>query len=114
MGVLNTAAAIAGLFGLGGFAKAGMAGVVIARKVAQVTITNAVRKRAGQAILQDVTDQVAAKLAANPALAKTVLSPAEYWLAQRWSFFAKMKYGKAIEKLAAQDIEKTPGLKSLF
>jgi len=39
-----------------------MAGVVIARKVAQVTITNAVRKRAGQAILQDVTDQVAAKL----------------------------------------------------
>ena len=62
MGVLNTAAAIAGLFGLGGFAKAGMAGVVIARKVAQVTITNAVRKRAGQAILQDVTDQVAAKL----------------------------------------------------
>ena len=88
--------------------------MVIARKVAQVTITNAVRKRAGQAILQNVTDQVAAKLAANPALAKTVLSRPEYWLAQRLPWFAKMKYGKAVEMLAARDIEKTPGLDSLF
>jgi len=99
-----------------GFAKSRDGRGVIARKVAQVTITNAVRKRAGQAILQDVTDQVAAKLRTcrKSRAAKTVLSRPEYWLAQRLPWFAKMKYGKAVEMLAARDIEKTPGLDSLF
>ncbi|MCP4591368.1 MAG: hypothetical protein GY842_11525 [bacterium] len=55
-----------------------------------------------------------AKLAANPALAETVLSPREYRVGQRFAGVARMNYGKAIERMVREEIFSDPLLDQLF
>jgi hypothetical protein len=56
-------------------------------------------------VLQNMTTQQADRLAANPSLAKTVLSPAEYRAAQASAKVAPMNYGKAVERMVGQAVD---------
>ena len=55
-----------------------------------------------------------AALAANPAIAQTVLSQAEYLAGQQSVGIARMQYGNAVERMVANQIENTPSLKRMF
>ncbi|HEX8525020.1 MAG TPA: hypothetical protein VF669_22405 [Tepidisphaeraceae bacterium] len=57
------------------------------------------------AVVQNATDRWAGRLASDPALAKTVLSPAEYAAAQNSCGVARMAYGNAVERLVAKDLQ---------
>jgi hypothetical protein len=61
-------------------------------------------------VLQNITTAQNAELAANPALARTVLSPAEYAAGQRSVPVARMQYGNAVERIAAEEIRQSPAL----
>ena len=63
-----------------------------------------------QRALAQVTEQVNAELAANPALAKTILSFDEYQAATRSANIARIQYGNALERLVARRIRQTPDL----
>jgi RHS repeat-associated protein len=65
-------------------------------------------------VLQNITTTHADVLAANPALAQTVLSPAEYAAGQTSTRVAVLNYGKAAERLPAQEIAQTPLHRQLF
>ena len=65
-------------------------------------------------ILQGVTSRKAAELAANPSLARGVLTRPEYEAAQKSVGVARMQYGNAVERLAAKEIRTTPELRSIF
>jgi hypothetical protein len=56
------------------------------------------------AVVQNATNLWATRLGANPSLARTVLSPAEYAAAQRSAAVARMGYGNAVERLVARDL----------
>jgi hypothetical protein len=56
------------------------------------------------AVVQNATNRWTARLAANPSLARTVLSPKEYIAAQRSARVARMAYGNAVERLVAKDL----------
>lgn len=64
--------------------------------------------------LQRITTEQAERLAANPSLAATVLSPAAYRAGQTSSRVARMEYGHAIERLVAAQVERMPELDELF
>ncbi len=61
-----------------------------------------------------LTNTVNAKLAANPGLARTVLSLAEYKAGQNYPSVARLEYGRAVENLVARDIRKSPILSYLY
>jgi hypothetical protein len=86
---------VAFLFATGGAAKSVMEGALASRG------EGALASRGGQEIL----DEVSAKLAANPGLAKKVLSEAEYAAGQNSVGVARMQYGNAIERLFWEHIE---------
>jgi hypothetical protein len=65
------------------------------------------------AILQNHVDAANAALTANPALARSFLSPAEYAQFQTPGGYA-LNYGKVIERLTASDVENNPLSNSLF
>jgi hypothetical protein len=65
-------------------------------------------------VLQNITTAQNARLAANPALARTVLSPAEYAAGRGSVEVARMQYGNAVERLAAREISDSPLLSRLF
>jgi hypothetical protein len=66
-----------------------------------------------QAILQRLTDQVNARLAADPSLATTVLRPKEIEASlELW--VRRMNYGKAVERLVAQEIKNSAELREMF
>jgi hypothetical protein len=65
-------------------------------------------------MLQGITNAQNAKLAANPALAATVLSPAEYAAGQASVSVARLGYGNAVERLVAQQIGESAQLRSVF
>jgi hypothetical protein len=68
----------------------------------------------GGAILQGVTNRANSQLAANPGLAKTVLSDPEYVAGQTYPSVARMEYGNAVEKMVNNQIRENPILSSLF
>ena len=65
-------------------------------------------------ILQNLTDQNAAALNANPSLANSVLSPAENLAAQTQPFLNPVAYGNAIQRLVNADILNSPTYSSIF
>ncbi len=65
------------------------------------------------AILQNHVDAANAALTANPLLARSFLSPAEYAQFQTSGGYA-LNYGKAIERLTASDVANNPLSNSLF
>lgn len=85
-------------------------GAVAASTTADVQLAS----RSGSEIMQQLTTNAAERLAQNPALARTVLSPAEYAAGQASSGIAKANYGKAIERVVAQDIRSSPELSQMF
>lgn len=60
--------------------------------------------------LQLLTETQNAKLAADPRIAQTVLSPSEYRVATEKSWLAKMQYGNAVERLVADEVTMTPSI----
>jgi hypothetical protein len=56
-------------------------------------------------VLQNATDYLNGQLAANPSLAKQVLSPAEYAAGQNSIAVARMQYGNAVERLVAEAMD---------
>jgi RHS repeat-associated protein len=65
-------------------------------------------------ILQNLTDQSAAALNANPSLANTVLSPAENLAAQTRPFLNPVAYGNAIQRLVNDQIANSESYSSIF
>jgi len=65
-------------------------------------------------ILQSITTAQNAKLAANPALARTVLSPAEYAAGEKAASVARLQWGNAVERLAAREIADSPQWRAMF
>jgi hypothetical protein len=65
-------------------------------------------------VFQNTTTAQNAELAANPALARTALSPAEYAAGQRSVPVARMQYGNAVERLTADEIRRFPLHRQLF
>lgn len=61
-------------------------------------------------VLQNMTNTANDMLKADPTIAKTVLSQAEYAAGQAKSSVAKMNWGKAVERLVANQIEKSKEL----
>lgn len=67
-----------------------------------------------QRVLADLTRQVNAELAANPALAQTVLSPREYLAGVGSARIAAAQYGNAVERIIAARIRQDPALATVF
>jgi RHS repeat-associated protein len=67
-----------------------------------------------QRVLADLTFRVNADLAANPALARTVLTQAEYAAGLTRSEIAAAQYGNAVERLVARAINRDPALRQVF
>ena len=65
-------------------------------------------------VLQNITTAQADALAANPSLARTVLSRREYLGAQRSEALARLQYGNAVERLVAEEIAGSPLHSRLF
>jgi hypothetical protein len=78
--------------------------------LAEVQKANTLTEKIGvvaRSRLQVVTDVQNAALAANPRIAQTVLSPAEYAAASRRPWLARMQYGNAVERLVAQEVNQS-------
>ena len=60
-----------------------------------------------------LTNTANSKLAANPGVARSVLSLAEYKAGQNYPSVARLEYGNAVERMVASSIEESP-LKFLF
>jgi hypothetical protein len=67
-----------------------------------------------KAVLQEITKAQNRALAADPRLARTVLSPKEYAAGQRSERVAPMQYGNALERLVDREIRLSGGHRSLF
>lgn len=67
-----------------------------------------------KAILQNVVSQQAARLAADPSLAKSVLSDPEYAAGTQSPVVARMQYGNAVERLTARAISSDARLSTIF
>jgi RHS repeat-associated protein len=67
-----------------------------------------------QQTLQKVASSASGELASNPALAKTVLSQAQYAAGQGTAGVARMQYGNAMEGLVAQQVQASPELSQMF
>ena len=65
-------------------------------------------------VLQNITTAQADALAANPSLARSVLSRREYLAGQTSESVARMQYGNAVERLVKIEIEKSPLHSKLF
>ncbi|HQN06345.1 MAG TPA: hypothetical protein PK569_02140, partial [Thermoanaerobaculia bacterium] len=65
-------------------------------------------------ILQDVVDRVSARLAADPRVARTVLSRAEYELGETFYWISHVNYGKAVERMTRDAVFADPALNNLF
>ncbi|HJQ38909.1 MAG TPA: RHS repeat-associated core domain-containing protein [Thermoanaerobaculia bacterium] len=74
-------------------------------------ITNAFE---AQRALAELTRQVSAELAANPAMARRVLSRPEYEAAVVSERIAAAQYGNAVERLVTLHIESDPVLREVF
>lgn len=61
-----------------------------------------------------MTDTANHRLGANPGLAQGVLSRPEYLAGQANPSVARMQYGNAVERMAAQQISETPLISRLF
>jgi hypothetical protein len=83
-------------------------GTSLAATPAESTTANPVQ------VLQQLTDKANATLAANPAIARTVLSVPEYAAAQNSPRVLPMAYGNAIQRLVASEIAESPSLRALF
>lgn len=57
--------------------------------------------------LQVLTETQNARLAANPSVAQAYLSEAEYLVATKQPWLAKMQYGNAVERMVAQEINQS-------
>src|SRR5690606_6098159 len=64
--------------------------------------------------LQGVTDRAAADLAANPALARRLMSPGSYQHLVEGTNLAPASYGKAVERLTAEYISADPALSKIL
>ena len=67
-----------------------------------------------KAVLQNVVNEQAARLAADPSLAKSVLSDPEYAAGTQSPGIARMQYGNAVERLTAQAISNDAHLSAMF
>jgi hypothetical protein len=65
-------------------------------------------------VLQNITTSANAELAANPTLAKTLLSDAQYANGQSAPWLANMEYGNAVHRLVGQRIGQSPLHQQLF
>jgi RHS repeat-associated protein len=65
-------------------------------------------------VLQNVTDAAAARLAADPSLARGFLTPAQYAAGQSSPGLARLNYGNALENMVASDIEQSALHTELF
>lgn len=65
-------------------------------------------------LLQNLTDEVNAALAADLSSARGFLSPPEYRAGQRYSGIATMQYGHALERMVGERIVSNPSLDALF
>lgn len=66
------------------------------------------------AILQNVTNEVNAVLAADLSSARGPLSPLEYRVGQRLARIAPMQYGHALERMVAEELRTDPILRTMF
>lgn len=64
--------------------------------------------------LQNVVDRSVADLAANPALARDLMSPGSYMHLVKGTRLADASYGKAIERLAARYVKEDPTLSAVL
>ena len=64
--------------------------------------------------LQGVTDRAVAELAADPSIARRLMSPGSYNHLVEGTRLAPASYGKAVERLSARIIEKDPALSSIL
>lgn len=64
--------------------------------------------------LQGVTDRAVAELAADPSIARRLMSPGSYNHLVEGTRLAPASYGKAVERLSARIIEKDPDLSSIL
>jgi RHS repeat-associated protein len=103
--------------------KGGLPGRVAARETETVTSSLFQRFEMDRAIargldaqraLAQITAQVNARLAANPALAQSVLSLNEYQAATRSANIARIQYGNAVERLVAKEIRESVELREVF
>jgi hypothetical protein len=67
-----------------------------------------------RAVLQNITTAQNARLAANPQLARTVLSSRELSAAARNPGLMPANYGKAIERLVADEVRNSPLHRSIL
>ncbi len=67
-----------------------------------------------KAVLQNLATFQNARLAANPALAETVLTRPEYAAATKNIGIARMEWGNAVERLMAGEVREQPSLRSMF
>ena len=102
-------------FGIGKGLKA-LGGAMAARGGAEAGLNIAGREfmPSAGAVMQNLVDQEAEKLAANPALARRVLYRAEYKAGQCSAGVAKMHYGNAVERMVAKQIKEDADLSVMF
>ncbi len=65
-------------------------------------------------VLQDVTNQAVADLAANPALARRLMSQGSYQHLVEGTNLAPASYGKAVERLTAEYVSADPALSTIL
>jgi RHS repeat-associated protein len=101
---------------LGGFAQSAATGCVSTMMMGPIAgkLLQPVTRWAGRTLLQRLSTTQANRLAANPALAKGYLSGPEYRRGMWDVGFAKMKYGKAVERMVARRTNGSPILKRLY
>jgi hypothetical protein len=96
----------------------GIAGVSLTTPVATAGAGAALIDIAGSAntkvLLQGVTDRAVTDLAANPSLARSLMSPGSYKHLVEGTQLAPASYGKAVERLTAQYIREDAALTSVF
>lgn len=92
----------------GGGAGYGVSRASLSTIVPRVAATNT------RVLLQGVTDRAVADLAANPALARSLMSPGSYMHLVEGTKLAPASYGKAVERLSAQYVSADPVLSQVL
>ena len=112
-GTLGAGAEVAAAYGVGAGAAAGGAAAAGGGGAGIPLVQRAINS-GGAFTLQRITNTANARLAANPALARSVLHPNKYASGRRSAQIARMEYGNAVEGLVALRIEGSFVLSRMF
>jgi hypothetical protein len=97
-----------------GRASAGIRAAQVANAELEVVAAETVAPLNTRVILQGVTDRAVADLAANPALARELMSPGSYSHLVEGTSLAPASYGKAIERLTARYVARDTDLSAIL